>query len=92
MDPSGPAQPPLNTVYNTAGNPADQNPQEQRNANANASTNSGSLVEAREDGDVPLPSNHSEAATSAPLGHGARDSSGDKSDEEVSNFLPSPSP
>ncbi|KAI4153929.1 MAG: hypothetical protein LQ340_002002 [Diploschistes diacapsis] len=78
MDPQGPSQPPLDTVYNTAGNPADQNPQEQRTASVNENSNVGSLVEAREQGDVPVPSNHDQAATSTSLGYGARDSSGDK--------------
>ena len=81
MDPQGPSQPPLNTVYNTAGNPADQNLEEQRNAAANANTNSASLADARERGDVPVPSSHSEGATSTSLGYGARDASGDKGDK-----------
>ena len=81
MDPQGPSQPPLNTAYNTAGNPADQNPQEQRTAAVNASSNAGSLVDARERGDVPVPSSHNEGATSTSLGYGVRDSSADKGDK-----------
>ena len=93
MDPQGPSQPSLDTVYNTAGNPADQNPQEQRNATVNANTNAASLVDAREQGDVPVPSSHNEGATSTSLGYGARDASGDKADEvcpekDLLNFIP----
>ena len=81
MDPKGPSQPPLNTVYNTEGNPADQNLQEQRNATANANSNAGSLVDARERGDIPVPSKHNEGATSTSLGYGVTDSSQDKGDK-----------
>lgn len=90
MDPQGPSQPPLDTVYNTAGNPADQNPQEQRTASVNENSNVGSLVEAREQGDVPVPSNHDQAATSTSLGYGARDSSGDKGSSVSSVKTPLP--
>ena len=78
MDPTGPSQPTLDQVYNTAGNPADQNPQEQSTSSFNASSNSGSIVEKRERGDIPVPSSHNQDATPSALGYGARDSSGDK--------------
>lgn len=37
LNPSGPAQPPLNQAYNTAGNPASKEPAEQAGAQANKS-------------------------------------------------------
>jgi len=78
MDPTGPSQPNIDTAYSTSGNPTDQTPQEQSNSAANASTNSGSLVDQREAGDVPVPSTHNNGATPSSLGYGARDASGDK--------------
>ena len=78
MDPQGPAQPSLDTVYSIAGNPVDQSAQESREASLKADQNSGKLVEAREQGDVPIPSSHGSGPTASSLGYGARDSSGDK--------------
>ena len=80
MDPTEPSQPTLNQAYNTAGNPADQTPQEQVSSSANASSNSGSIVEQREQGDIPVPSTHDGSATASSLGHGVRDASQDKGD------------
>jgi len=39
LNPTGPAQPSLDQVYETAGNPAEKEPAEQRQAQANASSN-----------------------------------------------------
>ena len=79
MDPSGPAQPSLDTVYSTRGNPADQTGQERSEAASNdARAHDSGLVEARERGDVAVPSTHSTGATSTSLGYGARDASGDR--------------
>ncbi|MCJ1306744.1 hypothetical protein MMC25_000387 [Agyrium rufum] len=78
MDPQGPSQPSLNQVYETPGNPADQEPAEKTAASQSANTNSGSIVDQRERGDVPVPSQHDGNATASSLGYGARDSSGDK--------------
>ena len=75
MDPQGPSQPPLDQVYNTQGNPADQTPQEQHSSSSNASSNSASLLDSRQNGDIPVPSTHQESATPSSLGYGARDSS-----------------
>ena len=84
MDPTGPAQPSQDTVYTTEGNPADQNMQESKESTYNAErAHNSDLVEAREQGDVPVPSTHSKGATSTSLGYGARDSSGDKTDVSV---------
>ena len=77
MDPSGPAQPALNTAYTTAGNPVDQNPQEQQNADSNVKSNAGSLLETREQGDINVPSRHDDGPTPSSLGYGARDTKGD---------------
>lgn len=77
MDPSGPAQPGLDTVYTAADNPVDQNPQEQYEADVNAKSNTGSLVEAREHGDIPVPSQYIEDATPSSLGYGVRDAKND---------------
>ena len=77
MDPTGPSQPTLNDAYNTAGNPVDQDPQEQRTASAKSSSNSGSIVQKRETGDIPVPSSHDPEATPSSLAYGARDASGD---------------
>lgn len=81
MDPTGPSQPKVDTAYNTSGNPTDQTPQEQSKSAANANANSGSLVEQREQGDIPVPSTHNDGTTASSLGYGARDSSGDKGDK-----------
>ena len=77
MDPSGPAQPTLNQAYETAGNPADQDPQEKLSASIDESSNSGSTIEKREQGDIPVPSTHGEEAQGSSLAYGARDHSGD---------------
>ena len=79
MDPAGPSQPPLDTVYNTEGNPTDHTAAESRAATSNAQSNDGRLVDARERGDIPVPSTHNEGTTPSSLGYGARDSSGDTS-------------
>ena len=81
MDPKAPSQPPLDQVYNTQGNPADQTPQEKSTSSSNASSNSASLVDARQKGDIPVPSTHQESATPSSLGYGVRDAS--KDDENV---------
>lgn len=47
LDPQGPSQPPLNDVYKTSGNPADKEPAEKREAQSNATENSGSTVDKR---------------------------------------------
>ncbi|MCJ1240906.1 hypothetical protein MMC14_008910 [Varicellaria rhodocarpa] len=88
MDPQGPSQPPLDQVYNTQGNPADQSPQEQRSSSSNASSNSASLLDSRQNGDIPVPSTHQESATPSSLGYGARDSS--KDNENISPSTTSP--
>ena len=77
MDPTGPSQPTLDQSYNTAGNPADQTPQEASSAARNAQSNSGSIIDQREKGDIPVPSTHGQEATPSSLGYGARDASGD---------------
>ena len=77
MDPTGPSQPTLNQSYNTAGNPVDQTPQETSSAAKNAQSNSASIVDQREKGDLPVPSTHGQEATPSSLGYGARDASGD---------------
>ena len=78
MDPKGPAQPNVDTSYDTAGNPAEQTPHEKSMAAAKSSTNTGATAEDRRPGDIPVPSTHNDAATPSSLGIGARDASGDK--------------
>ena len=78
QDPQGPAQPTLNQSYNTPGNPTDQTAQEQSNASANATTNSGTKTEKRAAGDVDVPSTHNQGPQASSLGRGVRDGSGDK--------------
>ena len=78
MDPTGPSQPSLDTAYNTAGNPVEQTDNEKQNASVKASSNSGSQVEARERGDVPVPSSHDEGPASTSLGYGTRSSAEDR--------------
>ena len=87
MDPTGPSQPNLDTAYTTAGNPASQTSAERSQANATASSNTGSIIDQRERGDIPVPSTHDQGATASALAHGARDSSGDKGDS-----VPPPTP
>jgi len=83
MDPTGPSQPPLDTAYETAGNPASQNPQEQSNAQVNDSSNTGSLVDSREQGDIPVPSAHSGGGVPSSLGYGSRTGAGDSTSGEA---------
>ena len=78
MDPKGPAQPNIDTAYDTAGNPADKTSDEQSQAAANASTNTGATAEQRGQGDIPVPSTHDDGATPSSLGIGVRDTNGDK--------------
>ena len=81
MDPTGPSQPTLNQAYNTAGNPASQSEQEEQASSVNASNNSGSIVDQRERGDIPVPSSHGEEPTPSSLGAGSRDAKGDKGEK-----------
>jgi len=39
LNPTGPAQPPLNQVYETAGNPAQKEPAEEAQSRVNATSN-----------------------------------------------------
>ncbi|MCJ1378371.1 hypothetical protein MMC17_001469 [Xylographa soralifera] len=78
MDPKGPAQPKIDTSYDTAGNPAEQTSHEKSIATAKASTNTGATAGDRGPGDIPVPSTHDDGATPSSLGIGARDASGDK--------------
>ena len=80
MDPRGPAQPNIDTSYDTAGNPAEQTSHEKSIAAVKASTNNGAAAEDRDPGDIPVPSAHDDGATPSSLGIGARDASGDKSE------------
>ncbi|KAI0478529.1 hypothetical protein GGR56DRAFT_672552 [Xylariaceae sp. FL0804] len=68
MDPSGPAQPPLDTAYTTAGNPATGNPAEQQAARQQQP--SGRTVAER--GPASQPSGGIEDATPSSLGQGVR--------------------
>ena len=70
MDPTGPAQPSLDTVYSTAGNPAEQTDQEKQSAGEDH----GSVVEQRE----PVPSSHNEDPTPSSLGFGTQSSQADR--------------
>ena len=89
MDPSGPAQPSLDTAYTTQGNPADQSAAERGDAASNAArAHQGDLVEARERGDIPVPSTHNQGATPSSLGYGARDASGDRTDVRYAEAAP----
>ncbi|KAL8699974.1 MAG: hypothetical protein Q9201_005698 [Fulgogasparrea decipioides] len=79
MDPSGPSQPPLNTAYNQPSNPASQTDYEKQKSSSTSASiqRSHPTVDQRERGDVPVPSNHDEAAKPSSLGYGYRDNSGD---------------
>ncbi|MCJ1287961.1 hypothetical protein MMC26_007314 [Xylographa opegraphella] len=81
MDPKKPAQPSIDTSYDTAGNPAEQTSHEESIAAAKSSTNTGATTEDRGPGDIPIPSTHDSEATPSSLGIGARDASGDKGEE-----------
>ena len=78
MDPTGPSQPTLDTVYDQPANPAQSDFEQQSSNSTSASIQrSDPTVEKRERGDIPVPSQHGEEATPSSLGYGARDSSGD---------------
>ena len=47
LNPQGPSQPNLNTVYEVKGNAADKEPVEQATAQANSTENGGSVVDQR---------------------------------------------
>jgi hypothetical protein len=83
MDPSNPAQPPVDTAYTVADNPVEQNRSERRHAESGDQANTANVVEARERGDVPLPSTHGGDGQSSSLGYGARGSAGDEAGGEV---------
>ena len=80
MDPTGPSQPSLDTVYSTAGNPAEQTDREKQKASDQANSNTGSLIDARGHGDIPVPSSHNEGPTYTSLGYDTRSSVEDKTD------------
>lgn len=86
MDPKDPAQPGIDTAYNTAGNPADQTSLEKATAADKSSTNAGAIVEERKPGDVPTPSTHDGGPTASSLGAGVRDASGDKGESVCGLF------
>lgn len=85
MDPSNPAQPPADTAYTVADNPVEQNRAERRYAESGDQANTANLVEARERGDVALPSTHGGDGQPSSLGYGARSSAGDQAGGEVSS-------
>ncbi|KAI4116250.1 MAG: hypothetical protein LQ345_003294 [Seirophora villosa] len=79
MDPTGPAQPNLNTVYDQPANPASQSDLEKQKSTSTAASiqRSDATAEKRERGDVPVASTHDGGPMPSSLGYGARDSSGD---------------
>ncbi|KAL8772250.1 MAG: hypothetical protein Q9209_002462 [Squamulea sp. 1 TL-2023] len=91
MDPTGPSQPNLNTVYDQPGNPASQSEGEKQNSNSTSASiqRSEPTVDKRERGDVPVPSSHGQGPTPSSLGYGARDDNedpGDSKGEPVSSL------
>lgn len=84
MDPDNPSQPTVEAAYNISGNPVDQNQAERRHAESGDTANSADLVEARERGDVPLPSTHGGGGQPSSLGYGDRGSARDEPDSDVS--------
>ncbi len=83
MDPSGPAQPPLNTAYDQPSNPASQTDSEKEYSHSTPTSlqRSDPTAEKRTPNDIPVPSTHSEGGMPSSLGYGARDSSGDAGDK-----------
>lgn len=79
MDPTGPAQPTLDTVYDQPANPASQSDLEKQKSTSTAASiqRSDATAEKRERGDVPVASTHDGGPMPSSLGYGARDSSGD---------------
>ena len=92
MNPSGPSQPPLNTAYDQSSNPATQTDQEQAYSNSTTASfqRSDRTVDRREQGDVPVPSDHDGAALPSSLGYGTRDNRGDAGESvgDISDFNP----
>ena len=87
MDPKGPAQPNIDTSYDTAGNPAEKTSHEKSKADAKAYNNTGATAEDRGPGDIPVPSTHNDGATPSSLGIGATDASGDLGENVGSQSL-----
>lgn len=83
MDPSGPAQPPLNSAYDQPSNPTSQTDSEKQYSNSSSASKQRSdpTVEERTPNDIPVPSRHSGDGMPSSLGYGARDSSGDAGDK-----------
>ncbi|KAL8987793.1 MAG: hypothetical protein Q9177_003045, partial [Variospora cf. flavescens] len=79
MDPTGPSQPTLNTVYDQPANPASQSDYEKQKSTSTSASiqRSDATAEKRERGDVPVASSHEGGPTPSSLGYGVRDSSGD---------------
>ncbi|KAI4209119.1 MAG: hypothetical protein LQ351_007925 [Letrouitia transgressa] len=75
MDPKGPSQPPLDTAYDQPSNPATQTESEEQYSKSTSASiqRSDPVVDRRERGDVPVPSQHEEAAVPSSLGYGVRD-------------------
>jgi len=83
MDPSGPAQPPLNAAYHQPSNPTSQTDSEKQFPNSTSASKQRSdpTVEERRPHDIPVPSTHSGGGMPSSLGYGARDSNGDAGDK-----------
>ena len=80
MDSTGPSQPSKDEAYTQSNNPISQTSSEKRDSSGYSDD---STVEARERGDIPLPSTHNADPTPSSLGYGARDASGDKPTGDV---------
>jgi len=78
MSSSASTQPSLDTVYNTASNPVSQNQEEMNTSTKSPQFNNGNMTDARERGDILVPSTHGGEPTSSSLGYGVRDASGDQ--------------
>ena len=78
LNPQGPSQPNINTSYNTQGNPISHSGQENSEASFKAHHDGGSKMDQREQGDLPVPSQHPNSATPTAMAQGVRDSSQDK--------------
>ncbi|KAL8936788.1 MAG: hypothetical protein Q9211_004015 [Gyalolechia sp. 1 TL-2023] len=79
MDPTGPSQPLLNTVYEHPSNPASQSDYEQKTSSSTSASiqRTDPTVDRRERGDAPVPSSHGAGPTPSSLGYGVRDNSQD---------------
>ncbi|MCJ1362127.1 hypothetical protein MMC16_001229 [Acarospora aff. strigata] len=82
MDPTGPAQPNLDAVYQTSSNPTTKTPAEQHTSETR--TPNTSITETRQPGDIPIPrtqTSSSDSGTPSALGRGSTNDLPDKGED-----------